>query len=141
MILYNFNSDSSSEHIGICESADSTSVTCIEGNTSITSDDNGGSVMGRKRNLNVVLGAYRPKYTAFSIEECAKVTLPTLKNGSLGASVKALQILLNSYGFDCGKVDGEIGKITLSAIKHFQSAKNLTVDGIVGKNTWIKLLS
>lgn len=141
LILYNFNSDSSSEHIGVCESADSTSVTSIEGNTSITSDDNGGSVMRRKRNLNVVLGAYRPKYTASSIEECTKVTLPTLKNGSLGTSVKALQILLNSYGFDCGKADGEIGKLTLSAVKRFQSAKNLTVDGIVGKNTWTKLLS
>ena len=140
LILFNFDDDSSAEHIGICESADSESVTCIEGNTGITSEDNGGSVMRRTRSLSFVLGAYRPKYVAEN-HNSITITLPTLKNGSCGASVRALQILLNGFGHNCGKVDGIIGKKTLAAIKRFQSAKNLTIDGIVGINTWTKLLS
>lgn len=139
IILFNFDSDASSEHVGICESATSTTVTCIEGNTSLTSDDNGGTVMRRTRKLGLVLGAYRPKYAA--AKGGVTVTLPTLKNGSKGASVKALQILLNGNGFNCGNVDGIVGKNTLSAIKSFQKAKKLTVDGIVGKNTWNALLN
>ena len=84
LILYNFNSDSYAEHIGICESATKKTVTCIEGNTSTTSDDNGGKVMRRTRNLSVVLGAYRPKYAAASSpsEGGVSVTLPMLASGS-----------------------------------------------------------
>ena len=144
LIFYNFNSDSSAEHIGICESATSKTVTCIEGNTSIESNDNGGKVMQRTRNLSVVLGAYRPKYSASSISSPSgggvAVNLPMLKNGSEGASVKALQILLNGYGYNCGTADGIFGKKTEAAVRKFQSAKKIESDGIVGKNTWTKLL-
>ena len=143
LILYNFDSDGTADHIGVCESTNAGYITCIEGNTSVTSADNGGSVMRRTRSLNVVMGAYRPKYstTSSSSKGGVQVTLPTLKKGSMGASVKALQILLNGYGFSCGKVDGDFGKNTLSATKSFQKAKGIDVDGIVGKDTWTKLLS
>jgi hypothetical protein len=45
------------DHIGIVESflTDGT-FTCIEGNTSIGNDSNGGQVMRRKRHLNQVNG-------------------------------------------------------------------------------------
>ncbi|MBQ6539892.1 MAG: peptidoglycan-binding protein [Oscillospiraceae bacterium] len=141
LIFYNFNSDKSAEHIGICESATKTSVTCIEGNTSLTNNDNGGKVMRRTRKLNVVLGAYRPKYKAASAAEGGvDLTLPKLKEGSRGDSVKALQILLNGYGFNCGDVDGHFGPRTKAAVKKFQNARKIESDGVVGKDTWSKLL-
>ena len=54
--------------------------------------------------------------------------------------VKPLQKYLNIIGCSCGAVDGEFGKKTASAVKKFQQAKKLTVDGVVGQNTWKKLL-
>lgn len=67
--------------------------------------------------------------------------MSTLRNGSKGTQVKVLQFLLNEKGFDCGSVDGIWGKKTLAAVKAYQKAKGLDVDGVVGKNTWTKLLA
>ena len=68
------------------------------------------------------------------------IELTTLKNGSKGGEVKTLQRLLNALGYSCGKVDGIFGNGTLAAVKAFQKAKGLEVDGIVGKNSWNALL-
>ena len=75
-------------------------------------------------------------------ESVCKVELKVLKQGSKGDSVKALQILLMGYGYSCGssKADGSFGPATLSAVKKYQKAKGLSVDGCVGPATWTKLL-
>ena len=69
-------------------------------------------------------------------------SLPMLKKGSSGGTVKALQFLLIGYGFDCGTwgPDGEFGTATEKAVRAFQTAKGLEADGIVGEKTWAKLL-
>ena len=58
-----------------------------------------------------------------------------LKNGSKGNDVKQLQMNLNGLGFDCGKADGAFGKNTEKAVKAFQKAEGLAVDGIAGDKT------
>ena len=58
-----------------------------------------------------------------------------LKKGSSGSDVRDMQIMLNSLGYDCGTADGIFGAKTVSAVKAFQSAEGLTVDGIAGVNT------
>lgn len=63
-----------------------------------------------------------------------------LKNGTKGDDVKALQTLLNGYGYACGTADGIFGSKTEKAVKAFQKDQKLTADGIAGKNTWSKLL-
>lgn len=68
------------------------------------------------------------------------VELDTLRNGSKGEQVKTLQRLLNAVGHNCGEVDGDFGDKTLVAVKAFQKAERLDVDGVVGKDTWTKLL-
>lgn len=57
----------------------------------------------------------------------------TLKQGSRGAEVKTLQILLGI------KSDGIFGKQTRANVVQFQSKNGLVVDGIVGAKTWAKL--
>lgn len=65
---------------------------------------------------------------------------PTVRQGAKGGITKLLQEKLNALGYDCGTADGIFGARTTSAVKRFQSSKSLSVDGIVGKNTWRKLL-
>jgi peptidoglycan hydrolase-like protein with peptidoglycan-binding domain len=54
-----------------------------------------------------------------------------------------VQCMLTKRGYSVGGsgVDGEFGKDTQSAVKQFQSAKGLEVDGQVGPNTWAALRS
>lgn len=62
----------------------------------------------------------------------------TLRKGMKGADVKALQEALIKLGYDLGKwgADGDFGSATHSAVRAYQYAKGLTVDGIAGPKTW-----
>ncbi len=70
------------------------------------------------------------------------VDVKVLKKGAKGAEVKAMQILLIGYGFSCGSsgTDGSFGGATDKALRAFQKAKGLEVDGSCGPKTWNKLL-
>lgn len=67
------------DHAGVIENADDTAIATIEGNTSATSDDNGGSVMRRNRPLSVVIGAGRPAYKEEINTDIANLTEAQLK--------------------------------------------------------------
>lgn len=62
-----------------------------------------------------------------------------LKNGSRGPQVELLQSILNRLGYNSGAVDGTFGIRTENAVKRFQNAADLNVDGIVGPKTWAAL--
>lgn len=63
-----------------------------------------------------------------------------LCQGDRGQQVRVLQILLNA-ALDSGlDVDGIFGAKTESAAKRYQNKRKLSVDGIVGPETWGKLL-
>ena len=66
---------------------------------------------------------------------------PLLREGSRGAYVKFLQQLLESNLYPVGNIDGIFGTRTLSAVRQYQQANGLTVDGLVGNNTWASLTS
>lgn len=51
-----------------------------------------------------------------------------------------LQTLLKNYGYRV-KVDGEFGPYTETCVKHFQQAKGMSPDGIVGHSSWALLLN
>lgn len=72
--------------------------------------------------------------------QTVNITLDVLRSGSKGDQVRTAQRLLNACGYNCGNVDGIFGDRTEAATKIFQTDNGLTVDGIVGKNTWTKLL-
>lgn len=63
----------------------------------------------------------------------------TQSRGNRGNDVKTIQYLLRHRGHSVA-VDGIFGSGTESAVKSFQSANGLTADGIVGANTWSKLI-
>lgn len=55
--------------------------------------------------------------------------------GSVGNEVTSIQNALKSRGYYTGAVDGIFGSKTLAAVKNFQKAQGLTVDGIAGPQT------
>lgn len=59
----------------------------------------------------------------------------TIRYGSSGNDVKKLQEKLNSAGYKLD-VDGQFGSKTQAAVKDYQQKNGLSVDGIVGTNTW-----
>lgn len=65
----------------------------------------------------------------------------TLKSGSSGADVKALQSFLARRGYSPGPIDGIFGSQTAAAVRALQSRNGLAADGVVGSKTWGKILS
>ena len=63
---------------------------------------------------------------------------PTIRRGSSGEDVKYCQELLLKLGYDLAPygADGKFGAKTEAAVKAFQRANNLGVDGVVGPMTW-----
>ncbi len=64
-----------------------------------------------------------------------EATYDTLRKGSTGDAVKALQTKLKEKGFYTGSISGTYGTDTVDAVKAFQKSKGLLVDGIAGSNT------
>lgn len=85
----------------------------------------------------------KPVEKPVEVKEDFSVEMRNLKKGCKGDDVLALQILLRGRGYNGNmyeKLDGVFGGNTEGAVKLFQKAKGLTVDGIAGTNTWNKLL-
>ncbi|MFB2835029.1 peptidoglycan-binding domain-containing protein [Floridanema evergladense] len=64
---------------------------------------------------------------------------PILRRGAIDPEVKTLQQLLINAGAYNGEVNGKFDITTSIAVKQFQRTNGLTVDGIVGFNTWTAL--
>lgn len=77
LVFYQFDKDSYADHIGIVEKVNKTGVTAIEGNTSLTSNDNGGAVMRRSRRWGLIMAVARPDYE--SVKEEAEMTEKDVK--------------------------------------------------------------
>ena len=145
LIIFGNRDDSGSgKHIGIVTKVTSSTVYTVEGNTTKSGySANGGMVAAKSYSrTNGNIAGYCSVDYDDEVKETVEMTLEVLKKGSKGDNVKALQILLIGYGFDCGSygADGDFGSATDEAVRNYQKAKGLTVDGIVGKNTWNKLL-
>ena len=127
------------DHIGIVETVVGDTITVIEGNYK--------NAVGRRHiqvNGKCIRGYIVPKYEAETTkkEGVCTVEIKVLKKGAKGEDVKAMQILLIGYGYSCGSygADGSFGAGTDKALKAFQEAAGLDVDGTCGPKTWAKLL-
>lgn len=127
------------DHIGYVMSVSGNHMTICEGNYKDSVATRGMAVNGK-----FIRGYICPRYnsdTAEAIEhkindkEISEL-MPELKNGSQGRAVKVLQVMLGGL-----TVDGDFGAKTKAAVIAFQKKNGLTPDGVVGNQTWAKLVS
>lgn len=146
-------------HTGIVYAVDSSKVYTIEGNTSGGSSvvSNGGGVATKSyaRSNSRIDGYGHPDYAAADkligtatasttsttkSKETFDMTMTVLCKDCTGDEVKTLQILLKHYGYFDGLIGGNFLTKTDAAVREYQKANGLYVDGIVGRKTWGKLL-
>ena len=70
---------------------------------------------------------------------CPSGGYPYVRRGSIGVYVLIAQDDLNTLGYNTGGLDGIFGTRTDEAVRNFQRSRGLSVDGIVGCNTWRSL--
>lgn len=80
-----------------------------------------------------------PTVDASLLETQSVLSWTNLRQGDSGRDVYTLQYLLRQRGYSLS-VDGMFGSGTDSAVRSFQSSRGLSVDGIVGGNTWEALI-
>ena len=102
-----------------------------------------------------IFGYVRPNYAAASGDDPAlpekdqygaviyrDIGLHELSKGCAGPEVKTIQRIIFARGINKNlDVDGAFGPDTKSGVIALQKQLNLSADGIVGKDTWKKLLT
>ena len=156
-----FQNDDGLCHVGICVDWDEGGFYTCEGNKgdSVQKCYYGFGEVG-----GYVAGFGRPRYDAWSPDEesddskddteptpspypeVVNIPMPVLKKGDNDVgTVKTIQALLREFGFndDNGEViaiDGIFGDKTEQAVKSYQEARGLTVNGIMNEETWNRIL-
>ena len=93
------------------------------------------SCPGKNFPFNQIAGAAAASVPVNTLSGC-----PTCRRGARGNITRLIQERLNGLGYNCGKVDGIFGAGTENAVRTLQKVYGLTIDGIVGQNTWRILL-
>jgi peptidoglycan hydrolase-like protein with peptidoglycan-binding domain len=133
IVLFDWSGNGTSNHTGIFETwTDETkkSFMCYEGNTSVSDNRNGGSVMHRKRHVNNVLAFVKPAVLRSSNNENEIIDEFNSEIGSYGSLVNKVQKMLYDLGYKI-TVDGYFGPETEKVIKQFQNDNSIVADGKV----------
>lgn len=101
----------------------------------------GGNIIGTQ-NPNVKYRVATFQYSMGSIIRTVEVdssTVVAYGYTTSGFAVELVQGALKTLGYNPGSIDGYFGPNTQNAVKNFQRANGLDVDGSVGPKTWTKL--
>lgn len=82
-------------------------------------------------------------YAVKDAPETVLVDLPVLSQGDTGGTVRSAMLILKDKGYytaSIPKSDKKFGPKMHAAVKALQRAHSLKQDGIIGKDTWTKLL-
>lgn len=154
IVLFDFNDNNSSDHIGIIEKKNSNgSYTTIEGNTSTGSNTNGGQVMRRTRYRSDISWIVRPKYTQSSSSSSSsnsgklsvdgkwgknttkktQKVLGTTQNGIVSNQLTSCKKYLKNCSTESWSFSNKKGGSPM--IKALQKLVGTTQNGQAGKNT------
>lgn len=126
IVLFDFYGKGVACHIGFIEKKNANGTyDCIEGNTSVTSQDNGGSVMRRNRNQSSIRCIIRPKYAASGTKSSTSTSTKTTTSSKTTTSAYTKTQFIKDVQKACGaKVDGIAGSETLSKTVTLSKKKN-----------------
>lgn len=140
-------------HTGIVTGVSSLSVTTVEGNSSDRVQRNtyairDSKIAGYGIPMWSVVADSATDETEIPVEDSKPVDtsatekLPVLRKGDISEAVRAAQALLNVRDCSVGKYgcDGDFGNATEAACLAFQRRNGLEADGVIGQQTWAKLL-
>jgi len=140
IIYYDWGGDAISDHVGCIIERNGDYIRVREGNYKDALLDRTISIYS-----TCIMGYGVPEWNGNN------VTTPVvpveqrnwLQKGDSGDKVKDLQTKLIACGYSCGSygADGQYGDDTVAAVKKFQSAMSITVDGAAGEITMAKLNS
>ena len=158
IVLFDWNQNNSSDHVGIIESKNSDGTyTCIEGNTAVGNNSNGGQVMRRTRYQKDISWICRPKYSEkVNVKPVTNTTVNKLAvDGKWGmTTTRKTQLVLGCKTVD-GIVSGQltsckqylqgcttdswkfvkVSKNGSVMVKAIQKLVGVKADGKMGKNT------
>ncbi len=123
--------------------ADTTTLQKLEGkrkssgNAQVTKPWNTNTT--RVQTVSYTNASQAEKYSTVNFSSSKRRDPNLLQKGDEGESVRVLQERLRVAGFYYGQSTGIYGPITEEAVKRFQEAYNLQVDGVVGPMTLSKL--
>lgn len=133
IVLFDWQSDGWADHTGIFvkwNNAQKTEFTCIEGNTSLTNNSNGGMVMERLRYKNNVKAFVCPM--VFDLVDAQVKRSMTI--GDRGSEVTQVQTMLADLGY-ATMADGWFGNNTAISVKAFQKDNLMAETGEVDEGT------
>ena len=140
------------DHVGIVSGVNGDIIEVIEGNCSDSV-----KAIYRRRGDRYIRGYIIPDYASISDddsndilpdpeptpiqehkyhEHVYKVKVNLLKVGDYGPQVANMQHLLKDHNFYTGKIDGRFGDVTYEALKAFQRAAHIGVDGEWGEESF-----
>lgn len=138
------------DHVAIVEKINGDYIHTIEGNTGSGDYRLSGintytyhknrEILGGYIRTSDIVNTYNTPSTGDKHITCEAVTL---HKGCTGFLVTTLQTFLIISGCDCGiyGADGDYGDCTAAAVKKYQTLKGIDSDGIVGTQTWSKILT
>lgn len=138
IVLFDWNGDGIAQHVGLFESWNGNSKDmfyCIEGNTALGNDSDGGSVMRRRRSVRSVMAFACPlDHPIVHVLGDREI----LAAGSRSARVATLQRRLKMVGYEL-VIDGIFGRATVAAVRSFQEKTGIEETGKVDDTTWAGL--
>ena len=128
---------------GVYDSDEVLAVKEFQKKNGLTADGIAGLATQQILYSNTAIPAYTAAPIAASptpyVVTTAVPVLQTLKTGSTGELVSALQTRLKTLGYYSGTIDGSYGAATAQAVMRFQRANGLSADGVAGTQTLTKL--
>lgn len=121
-----------------------TTITTVEGNTSTSSNSNGGQVMRRTRPRNAdILGFGRPAFNAKRSKHVQRPSfprwpgryIPLTSPRTKGADVEEWQTQMRKRGLKI-PADGVYDRPSEKVCLAFQQEQDLEMDGVIGPITW-----
>lgn len=152
ILLFRFGLRINHVGIAIADAANGQVVT-IEGNTSGStsgSQTNGGMVAQRVRPMSKIPVVLRPPYDPCTAPAMEPQPANSIELANIAAAIRAAKLTVCRFGSRGPGVklvqsrvgvaqDGEFGSRTAQAVRQWQAAHGLVVDGVVGPATWESL--